>query len=297
MRSGGILALFLALGWSAGASGDDFAAIEGALLGNLASGSGAREASAITFNGIAALPKVLGDSEHAFVIVRTDKGNAAKLLVSIALRRPSKPGDPVPLVMIERLETFEIPGVKTRLAQARSLALFDGFQIDLDTGAIVPGGFGGDLIFEAGGAGLKAINGAKLFTLEKPPILPKAAAGKVSAGRKVELGDFAGRFRLYANAQWSGVVDWKVDDQKNLTGEFRSDRNGQAYKVLGKVGEGAPHKLRFAIEFPRSRQDYEGWLWTNGKSGFSGSMTFLDQTFGFVALREGETLAPIKTDE
>ena len=53
-----------------------------------------------------------------------------------------------------------------------------------------------------------------------------------------------------------------------------------------------PNKVEFAVELPRTRQEYEALLWVEGKGAMAGSMTMLDRPFGFFALREGGTFAP-----
>jgi hypothetical protein len=104
--------------------------------------------------------------------------------------------------------------------------------------------------------------------------------------------DFNGRYRLFANGQWSGTLDLKVGDDKTVTGRFRSDLNGASYPVEGQVGAEAPQKIAFRIKFPRAHQDYEGLLWTEGKGAMAGTLTMLNRAFGFFAVREGGRYAP-----
>jgi hypothetical protein len=51
-----------------------------------------------------------------------------------------------------------------------------------------------------------------------------------------------------------------------------------------------------AVKFPRSRGDFEGYLWTEGKGAMAGTFRLLDKTFGFFAVREGGSAAgvPVK---
>ena len=49
-------------------------------------------------------------------------------------------------------------------------------------------------------------------------------------------------------------------------------------------------KVQFAIQFPRTRQDYQGVLWTEGKRVIAGTLAMLGQDFSFVAIREGSRL-------
>ena len=293
-----ILALLFPGAWEARTLADDFARIEGQTLLDLAAGKNAKERSGLTFGEIDALPKVLADVEHGLVIVRTDRGNAAKLLVSPALRKPEGAQVPaVPVVVIERFETYETPKASPRLAQGKTVVLFDGFQFDLETGQVVPEGYGGDLKFDAKGKGLVAIHEAKLLTLDTPPTFPKTDAPKLSPGRQVVPSDFEGQFHLYANAQWSGILDLKVDPEGAVSGQFKSDASGRIYKLKGSAGKDSANHIQFTVELPRARQEFDGRLWTNGKGGMAGEMTFLDQKFGFFAVREGTKIEPVGAEE
>ena len=60
--------------------------------------------------------------------------------------------------------------------------------------------------------------------------------------------------------------------------------------MTGKVDGDVPQKIRFTIEFPRSRQDYQGILWTEGKNVIAGTLTMLGRDFSFVAVRQGTRL-------
>jgi hypothetical protein len=230
------------------------------------------------------------------IVATTEQGNFARPLVSPALRKaPGGDRGPVPVLVLERFDTFEAGNLATRLARGKDLILFDGFQVDLESGQVVPEGQGGDLQFRAGGEGgprLLALGKAKLYTLAKAPILESAAAARPTIGRTVLPGDFAGRYRLFANGQWSGTLDLKVDPAGGVSGRFRSDLNGAAYPVSGQVAPDVPHKVAFRVKFPRTQQDYEGYLWTEGKGALAGTLTMLDHAYGFFALRDGGRFAP-----
>ena len=75
-----------------------------------------------------------------------------------------------------------------------------------------------------------------------------------------------------------------------MTGHFRSDRNGSAYPVAGKVAAEVPQKIEFSVQFPRARQTYEGYLWTEGKNAIAGTVSMLDHPYSFIAVREGTSL-------
>jgi hypothetical protein len=199
--------------------------------------------------------------------------------------------------VLERFDTFDAGNIATRLARGKDLILFDGFQLDLDSGQVVPEGQGGDLQFRAvgdSGPRLEAVGKAKLYTVTKAPLLdaPAAAAARPSIGRTVLPADFTGRYRLFANGQWSGTLDLKVDEAGAVAGQLRSDLNGAAYPVTGQVGLEVPNRVAFRVKLPRTHQDYEGYLWSEGKGAMAGTLTMLDHAYGFFALREGGRFAP-----
>ena len=276
--------------------GDEFERIEGDALAGVPRSKEATPRGQLTVGEIDALPNVLRESRSALLVATTDLGNLTRMLVSPALRRaPASTKDPVPVLLIERFDTFDAGNLATRLARGKELILFDGFQVDLDSGQVVPEEQGGDLQFRAGGEGgprLRVVGSAKLYTVAKAPLLESAAVARPSIGRTVLPGDFAGRYRLFANGQWSGTLDLKVTDGGGVSGRFRSDLNGAAYPVSGQVAPDVPHKIAFAIKFPRTLQDYEGFLWAEGKGAMAGTLSMLDHLYGFFAIREGGRIAP-----
>jgi hypothetical protein len=276
--------------------GDEFDRIEGKVLAEVLTSRDATARSSLTVGELEALPNVLRDSRSALLIVRTGQGNLARLLVAPALRRPATgSGPPIPVLALERFDTFESGNSATRLARGKDVLLFVGFDFDLDSGQVVPEGQGGDLRFEdpaQGGPRLVPLGETKLHSLSKPLKPAAVDRSRPSLGRGVLPGDFAGRFRLFANGQWSGTLDLKVDPAGAVSGRFRSDLNGTAYPVQGRVAADIPHKVSFTVTYPRTRQDFEGLLWTEGKGAMAGTLTMLDRAYGFFALREGGAFAP-----
>ena len=287
------------LGGSVGvprAWGEEFERIEGEALAGVPRSKEATPHGQLTVGELDALPNVLRESRSALLVATTDQGNLTRMLVSPALRRaPGSTKDPVSVLLVERFDTFDAGNLATRLARGKDLILFDGFLVDLDSGQVVPEGQGGDLQFRAlgeGGPRLMVVGKAKLYTLTKAPLLASAALARPSIGRSVLPGDFAGRFRLFANGQWSGTLDLKVDGGGGVSGRFRSDLNGASYPVSGQVAPDVPHKISFAVKFPRTLQDYDGFLWAEGKGAMAGTLSMLDHVYGFFALREGGRFAP-----
>jgi hypothetical protein len=288
--------MLVGLNGSTAARGDEFSRLEGPPFFNLVDRNDTRAHTSLTVRELDGLPVALRDERAAFVIVRTDQGNLAKMLISQAFRklRPSAKETPlVPVLIIERFETIDAGDRRSAKAGGKELTLFDGFRFDLDAGQVVPEGLGGDVVFLTNapeGPRLKVLDQARLYTLEKPPAMPASSPGRPSAGRAILPGDFSGRYRLMANGQWSGSLVLEVDAGGAVTGHFRSDRNGTVSSVTGKVAADLPQKIEFAIQFPRARQSYEGFLWVEGKNAIAGSVAMLERPYGFIAVRDGTSL-------
>jgi biopolymer transport protein ExbD len=279
---------------SSAVRGDEFDRLGGATLAALLRDGQTRTHPALDFRELEALPTVLRDTRSALLIVKTDQGNLAQLLVSPGFRkRPGGNAPLVPLLLVERFEVFDSGNPGARLARGKNLTLFPGFQLDLDTGQVVPEGMGGDLVFTARGdedGVVSSLSSSRISTLERAPSLSPTAPGIPSEGRIVRPADFSGRFRLSANGQWSGLLELAVDPAGSVTGSFQSDASGSAYPVTGKVDPQLHQKVQFAIQFPRARQDYQGVLWTEGKQVVAGTLAMLGQDFSFVAVREGSSV-------
>lgn len=275
---------------------DDFDRLDGSALSGIPKSSDATRTESLSVKELGNMPSVLAGSRSPLVIVRTSELNPARLLVSPALRNPPEgKGEPIPILVIERFDTFEAGPATKRIARGRDLILFDGFRFDLDSGQVVPDGQGGDIQFLAtgdGGPRLVSLKPATMFTVGKSPLSKEAKANQPSSGRVVTKSDFAGIYRLFANGQSSGRLELNVDESGVVTGRLRSDQTGGSYKVTGQAGGDSANKIRLAIEFPRTRQEFDGFLFVEGKGAISGSFLLLDKPYGFFAVREGGTLVP-----
>ena len=276
--------------------GDQFDRLEGPPLFDLLDRPDARTHTRLTTRQIEALPSILADERGPFILVKTDQGNLAKILVSSGFRSRTptiQRGALAPVLILERFETVDAGDRRSSRARGKELTLFEGFEFDLDAGQVVPPGFGGDITFSAqapDAACLVALKGSQVFTLERPLQAP-SPNGQPSGGRAVRPTDFDGRYSLSANGQWSGWLTLAVDEGAMAAGHFRSDRNGTSYTVSGKVGGDNPQKISFVIKFPRAEQTYEGFLFSEGKNVIAGTVTMLDRTYSFVAVRDGASLS------
>jgi hypothetical protein len=286
--------------WSNPALADQFEQLDGPTLTRTLKGTDATPRASLTTSDIGGMPPLLRDTRSALVLARTDLGNPVRLLLVPELRKQaSGRGEPIPVIVLERLDTFDASDPSTRLATRRDLVVFDGFQVDLDTGQVVPEGQGGDVIFRIQGEGgprIESVGDARLFTLAKAPGLDTSTAPQPTPGKAVLPGDFAGRYRLFANGQWSGTLDLRVEGRGVVTGQFRSDLHGTTYPVSGQVTSDVAQKVLFAIKYPRARQEFEGYLWAEGKGAIAGVASLNERAVGFFAIREGGRYAPEGSD-
>jgi biopolymer transport protein ExbD len=298
------LPLLLAIKFAAAgpARADEFRQLVGQPLFDLPNRTDAKTHSSLTFRELEALPPTLTDARAALVVAATDRGNLAKLILSAGFRRlKSGDGDGslVPIVIIERFETIDGSDRRSCKARGKETTLYDGFELDLDSGQIVPPGLGGDLVFRTDGPlgpRVVTLGVARLTTFEKMLPLAPPTPGRPSTGRAIQPVDFAGRYLLVADGQWSGSLELAVNAEGKVSGQFRSDKNGTVYAVAGAVAIDNPQKLSFTIQFPRSRQTFEGWLWTEGKNVIAGTLAMLEHVYSFVAIREGSSLIPEDLD-
>jgi hypothetical protein len=295
-RNGWCLIVFGLMVWASPSLADQFEQLDGPTLVRTLKGSDATPKTSLTVSEIGAMPALLRDTRSALVLARTDLGNPVRLLIVPELRKPAGgKGEPIPVVVLERLDSFDASDPSVRLASRRDIVVFDGFQVDLDTGQVVPEGQGGDVVFRISGEGgprLEILGSTKLFTLAKAPALDASKPPQPTPGKTVLPSDFAGRYRLFANGQWSGTLDLKVEGRGVVTGQFRSDLHGTTYAVSGQVATDVAHKILFAVKYPRARQEFEGYLWAEGKGAMAGIASIAERPVGFFAIREGGKIAP-----
>ena len=85
--------------------------------------------------------QVLPGLRSAFLVVKTNQGRLAKLLVQPARQRVSKT-EAVPILLIERFVTFLDGEDRTVIAEGKNVRLFGDFRFSLDIGQVVPRGSG-----------------------------------------------------------------------------------------------------------------------------------------------------------
>ena len=270
-------------------SAQDFDHYVNPVLTRLPGTKSVKELKQLTPDYIVDNDRVIPRASSAFVVVRTNEGRFAKLLVQSA-RQKIGTDKTVPILYVERFVTYKEGEERTVVAAGQKLSLFPGFRLSLDLGQVVPEQLGGDLRFVADGgkAFTEPVGKAKLYLVTEAvkEAIPKKG-GKFVAGEKFEARYFNGTFKLFDDGRRSGTLKLKVDAEGVIDGAYYSDRDGQKYEVKGKVGM-PPYAVSFAIRFPRFEQEFSGWMFTGDGKAIAGSSKFLQHEYGFYAVRVEE---------
>lgn len=89
---------------------------------------------------------------------------------------------------------------------------------------------------------------------------------------------------MYDDGRRSGSLKLEVAENGEISGAYYSDKDGQKYVVRGRIG--APnYVVHFTVQFPRTEQDFTGFLFTGDGSAMAGSSKMLDREAGFYAVR------------
>jgi hypothetical protein len=255
-------------------------------LTRLLAGKNVKEVKQLTPALIIDHDRVLPGVPAAFLVVKTNGGRQAKLLVHATRQRVS--GERfVPTLTVERFVTYKEGTERTVLAGGKDLSLFPGFRLSLDLGQVVPEELGGDLRLVADGDKVFAepVGKARLFLVTKalPDAAPKKGK-KFVMGEKFEPKYFNGSFKLYDDGRRSGTLKLKVDAEGVVSGSYYSDKDGAKYEVHGKVGT-PPHSVEFTVKFPRARQTFKGMLFTGDGKALAGTSRLAEREAAFYAVR------------
>jgi len=230
--------------------------------------------------------RALPGATSAMVVVRTNDGRLAKLLVRPAAQRVSA-DETLPILLVERFVTYREGEEKTIAAAGADLRLFGGFHLSLDIGQVVPAKVGGDLRCVAQGDELvlEPVGKAELFVVTKhlPEATPKKGA-KVVVGEKFEPEYFNGKYKLYDDGRRSGTLVVKVSGNGDVDGYYYSDKDGQKYEVAGRLAN-PKHVVEFTITFPRTVQHFRGMLFTGDARAIAGTSRLQERETGFYAVR------------
>jgi hypothetical protein len=257
------------------------------VLGKLVEGKNVKEIKQLTPTMIVDHDRVLPRATSAFVVVKTNGGRYAKLLVQAARQRVGA-DKVVSILSIERFVTYKEGEEQTIQASGKNQSLYAGFRFSLDLGQVVPEALGGDLRFVVDGDKIytEPVGKAKLYLVTKhdPAIVPKKGP-KFVMGEKFESRYFTGTFKLYDDGRRSGKLILKVGNGGEVSGAYYSDKDGQKYEVSGKIGQ-PQHAITFQVKFPRTEQHFKGMLFTGDGKAIAGTSRLQGREAAFYAVRQ-----------
>jgi hypothetical protein len=290
MRSQSLFLVVVVLGLPASGRADVFDHYTNPVLIKMIGLDNVKEVKQLTPDTIAEHDGVLKGVPATFLVVQTQEGRYAKLLVVAARQKLDEDGSYLSTLRVERYVTYRGGEELATQATGQSLTLFPGYRLSLDLGQVVPEDVGGDLRFVVTGnrITLQPLGKAKLFVVVKPmpDVVPKKA-GRPVVGEKFDPAYYNGAYKLYDDGRRSGKLTLKVDAEGTLSGFFYSDKDGSKYEVRGRVGM-PQHTVQFTVKYPRSEQFFTGWLFTGDAAALSGSSRLADRETGFYAVRVDE---------
>ncbi len=248
-----------------------------------------KEIKQLTTTMIVENDRVLPHARAAFLVVKTNQGRYAKLLVQAAKRKIDAERT-ISMLLIDRYVTYKEGTERTVQARGEDLSLFPGFRLSLDLGQVVPEELGGDLRFVADGDKVhtEPLGKAKLFLVTKalPDAAPKKGA-KFVAGETFEPAWFNGTYHLRSDGRRSGKLTLKVEENGSVGGFYYSDKSGAKYPVEGRIGT-PKYSIQFTVKFPRSAEVFQGWLFTGDGQAIAGTSRLQEREAGFYAQRVEE---------
>ncbi len=245
-----------------------------------------KETKELTREQMTEYDRVLPGVDGTFLIVETNGGRRAKMLVRAARRRVG-PDKTVPIVLVLRFFTFKDGEERAYEAKGENLSLFNGFRFSLDLGQVVPEDLEGDLKCIADGdkTTLVPVGKAKLYLVTKslPDLAPKKGE-KLVVGEKFDIKYFNGTYQLFDDGRRSGKLVLKVSEDGSVSGAYFTDRDGTKYDVAGKIGV-PTHSIDFTIKLPRVEQSFRAFLFTGDGQALTGTSRLNEREAGFYAKR------------
>lgn len=282
---------------------DAFDLYTNAVLEKAPKADGAQELKKLTPELVLEHNRLIPDVASAFLVVQTNDGRMSRVLIQAGRKRLNdEKKTQVDIMVIDRFATYKAGTEKAVQVQGGNVLLFDGFQFSLDLGQVVPNTLTPDLRYVANDKEtyLEPVGNAKMWLLTKAlpeatPAKAAAGAGKFTIGEVFEPKYFSGKFKLYDDGRRSGTLELEVDDAGDVAGHYYSDKDGERYKVSGKVL--APkHTIQFTVKFLRTEQVFRGWMFTGTGLAITGWAKMQDREAGFYALRV-EDEAPAEKDK
>jgi squalene-hopene/tetraprenyl-beta-curcumene cyclase len=229
--------------------------------------------------------RVLPGITSTFLVVKTNGGRFAKLLVEPGGQKIGEKS--LPLLLVNRYVTYKDGEERQVLASGKNLHLYPGFRLNLDLGQVVPEALGGDLRFVVDGERTYAepLGKARLFVVTRALDLTPKKGGKFVMGEKVEPKHFNGTFKLFDDGRRSGKLKLEVNGDGKVSGAYYSDKDGAKYTVKGRIAHPG-HVVEFSIVFPRTEQTFRGLLFTGNGKAMAGTAKLLERETAFYAIRE-----------
>lgn len=230
--------------------------------------------------------RTLPATSGTFLVVRTNEGRFARLLVHPAAQKVDD-NTSAPILLIERFVTYREGEERTVHAKGENVRVFGGFRFNLDIGQVTPEPLPADLKVTAQGDDFQVepVGKAEIYLVKKhlDAATPKKLA-RVEIGAEFESRFFNGTYKLFDDGRRSGTLHLEVKDNDEVAGFYHTDKDGSKYPVLGKVGRPA-HNIEFQIMFPRSLQSFRGWMFTGDGKVITGSSRMQERESGFYATR------------
>jgi hypothetical protein len=289
-RTCALAALALVVSLPAAALADAFDNYTNPILAKVKTSKRAEPVKQLTADMMLEHSRALPGTTAAFVVVKTNEGRLAKLLVRPAAQKLSE-SESVPILFLERFVTFREGEERTVHASGKDTRLFGGFHFSLDIGQVVPAKLGGDVrcVIDGDKSWLEPVGKAELFLVTEhlPEANPKKT-GKFVMGEKFEPVYFNGSFKLRVDGRRSGTLHLKVaDNGKDVDGWYYSDKDGSKYDVAGTIGS-PKYVIEFTIQFPRTIETFRGLMFTGDGRAIAGTARLQESETGFYALRMEE---------
>ncbi len=239
----------------------------------------------LTESKVAKLKPLGKNIESTCLVVETNSGNLAKVLVSWGFRKQRQAEKPTPVLMLDRYVTYEQGRGDTSLANGVNVMIFPGFKFDFDLGQIVPDGFDADIEFTDKGV-IHCLDATKLHTVDgsQLPAAEEAAPVK-KKGELISPEDFSGVWSVDGDGRFIGEWDLTVNEQGEASGKFLSAETKSSYPISGQIGP-LPHQIKLQVQFNNALQVVEAYLWTKDQSKMAGSFSLAGRKFGISATRQ-----------
>ncbi|HZU34668.1 MAG TPA: hypothetical protein VFA18_02095 [Gemmataceae bacterium] len=273
---------------SAFARADAFERYTNPVLRQAPGAPGVKQLARLTPELLADNDRVVPGASGALVIVRTNGGLYAKLIMEPIRQKIG--AKVVSAVLIDRYVTYKAGEEQAIEARGQNVELFAGFRQNLDIGQVVPADLGGDLRYVVGGGKsyVEPLGQAKLYLVTRPlPGTERPKRGKLEIGATFEPAYFNGVYQLHADGRRSGKLVLRVGKNGAVSGVFYSAKDGRKYEVHGTVGS-PNYSIQFTVQYPRTEETFQGYMFTGDGAALAGTSQMNGRAAGFYALRTTE---------